>query len=259
MIKWDVHSLLPSFELDRLNSLSLSLLNFLVCTVSPSFVFVKMSSSLDFHQIKLIAYGLFRANFKATDIHNNLQDSEFKLKPKKITCYRWFNEFQNGILEFEYRRKGRSGRKPSVAIPKNILKVKRCITMDKRRTIRTVSKLTKLKFNTVRNILIKKLKMKNLGSICVPHKLAESEKVVRKQWCDSMIGKFEKNCNGYIDRICIGDESYLFFETVYMGQQRQWLFPNDEYPKQHKFNKYTRKKRMFFLCFNRKGMVHVGF
>lgn len=100
--------------------------------------------------------------------------------------------------------------------------------------------------------------MRKYRSIFVPQNLSNAQKAVRKDWCEKMIEKCEKNLNGYFDRIQTEDESYLFFETVFLGNQKRWLFPHEDYPKQAKFNKLTYKKRMFFLCFNRHGMVHVS-
>lgn len=218
---------------------------------------IKMTTYLNRHQVKLIAYGIFRTGLTATDAFKNLKDSDFKFKPKRRTIFQWFEEFRSGVFKFEDHQ--RSGRPPNVSNPKNIQKVRRCIKADNRRTIRTIARLTKLRFGTVRNIMLQKLKVKNFGSISVPHKLSEEEKRARKEWCEKMIEKFEKNSNCFIDRVCTEDESYLFFVTVYMGHQRRWLFPNEDYAQQPKFSRYTYKKRMFFLSFNRKGMIHIAF
>ena len=114
----------------------------------------------------------------------------------------------------------RPGPKFTVATPKNIAKFKRFIKADQRRTIRTLAKLTKLKFGTVRNILKKKLKTTNLGSISVPHKLTESEKIARKEWCDLMIELFEENVNGLINRIL---RRFSRTTTSLFGHSSKWI------------------------------------
>ena len=207
--------------------------------------------------MKLISYGLFRAALNASRAYKNLQNFEYGFVPNRRTVFRWFAEFRKGELRFEDRM--RSGRIPTRTTGLNILRVKRCVDEENRRTIPTIARLTGLKNFTVWKILKFKLKMKKYRSVYVPQKLSPAQKLARKIWCEKMIEKCKKNVNGYFDRIQTEDESYLFFESVYLGNQKRWLYPNQDYPKQVRFNKLTYKKRMFFLCFNRRKMVLVSF
>ena len=216
-----------------------------------------MSAPLNRHQIKLVCYGLYRGNYNSNQAFCNLKESDHEFKPDRTTVYRWFKEFARGIFKFE--DKPRSGRRVTKSNRVNILRVKKCIEENNKSSITTIAKLTGLTRFTVWNILKQKLKMKKYRSVFVPRNLSASQKIARKKWCDEMIEKCEKNVDDYFDRIQTEDESYLFFETVYLGNEKRWLYPNEDYPRQFKFNRYTYKKRMFFLCFNRRAMVHISY
>lgn len=115
--------------------------------------------------------------------------------------------------------------------------------------------MTGITRGSIRNLVIKKLRGEKFRPIKDPHKLTPELKTERLEWCQRMLKKYSNGEN--MDAIVTGDETYLFFEQTHGG--KEWRFEYEDYPREPKMMRYTQKKRMFHLFFNRRGIVHVSY
>ena len=207
---------------------------------------------------KQTIYGLFLGGSNANQAFLIVQQNDvLQWKPKRSTVYEWFKEFKEGKLILE-DKKGR-GRKRTVVTAANIEEVKDCFDANRGKTIATISLETGIKKTSVVKIMKEELNVKKLRAIGIPHQLKDQEKFRRMEWCIEMLHRFQQNKQGFADSVYTGDETYLFFETVYLGTEKKWMYPDEDYPKQVKFSKFTYNKRMYFLFFNRQGDCHIGY
>lgn len=79
-------------------------------TFARTSVSFTMSRYIDRHQVKLVCYGLFRANYSPIKALINLQDLQNGFIPKRRTVFYWYKEFRSGEIRFEDKPK--PGKKP---------------------------------------------------------------------------------------------------------------------------------------------------
>ena len=169
---------------------------------------------------KQAVYGLFLGGSNADQAFLIVQENNvLQWKPKRSTVYEWYKEFKDEKLILE-DRKGR-GRKRTVVTDENIEKVKNCFDSNRGKTIATIPQETGMKKTRVVKIIKEELNVKKLCAIGILHQLKEQEKFRRMEWCIEMLQLFQQNKQGFANRVYTGDETYLFFETVYLGTEKK--------------------------------------
>ena len=97
--------------------------------------------------------------------------------------------------------------------------------------------------------------MQKLRPIRNLHTLTQEYMEERLNWCIAVLRHLRtRNAKS---SVVTSDETYLFFEQVHGG--KEWTFEHEDTPRQTKHMRYTWKKRMYYLFFNSKGIVHVAF
>lgn len=211
---------------------------------------------LNREQLKVTAFGLWLIEKKPNRAYKILKQSEIvQPLPTERNLRLWFKQFMN--KEFSFKDKPRSGRPITVSVATNIERIDQLRKKNRETTIKKLSIESGLKRTSIRNILVLKLRAKKLRPIKLPHKLSDEQMEERVEWCKTMIEKF-RNSPETIDDIVTGDETYLFYEQVYHG--REWTTEDEDAPRKTIMNKtFTTNKRMFFIFFNRRGLVHLDF
>ena len=216
-----------------------------------------MSVHLNRHELKLTVYGSWLNQVKPQTCFNNLTKSNLVKKPMRSTVFHWYKQFNEG--NFLFKDQPKSGRSVTSTNESNVSRIKIELDKERRVTTRKLSAVTKIPKSSVHRILKKKLEVDKLRTIRTPHTLTKKEMRDRVLIAEDMLAEMRSNLPESLDRIVTGDETYLYFEPVYMGHESRWTYKNEETPKQPKFKKLTHKKRMFFVFFNLKGDYHVDF
>ena len=161
-----------------------------------------------------------------------------------------FKQFRGGNFQFD--EKHRSGRPATVTTESDVEKVKQLVLKDRKISVR---KILAIKRVTAWRIVSRKLKMQKIRPIRNPHTLTQELMEERFNWCTAMLRQLRtRNAKS---SVVTSDETYLFFEQVRGG--KEWTFEHKDTPRQTKHMRYTWKKRMYYLFFNSKGIVHVAF
>ena len=204
------------------------------------------------NQVKIAAFGFWVREPNAQHAHKL-----FKMKVSNCPCYKtfqlWFKQFRNQI--FQFQDKPRSGRPATVVNKDNEFKIREIIAPQRNISVRKLSKITAIKRTSINRILVNKLRMKRLKPIKNPYKLTQKMMEVRAEWCENQLKIYSKP--GSMDSIVTGDETYLYFDETDGGSE--WRFEHEDTPRIPKLRRFTQRKRMFYLFFNRKGIVHVDF
>lgn len=216
-----------------------------------------MSIHLNRHEVKLTVFGSWLNKINPQTCFLNLKKSNLTKKPVKSTVFHWYKQFNEGSFMFKDLPRGRPPSK-SVNVS-NISKIKVNLDKERRVTVRKLAAVSEIPKSSVHRILSKKLQVEKLKAIRIPHKLTKKERKDRILIAEDMLAQMRSNLPDSLDEIVTGDETYLYFEPVYMGHERQWTYKNEETPKQPKFQTLTHKKRMFFIFFNRNGDYHVDY
>lgn len=211
-----------------------------------------MSDNLNRHQIKLILYGAWIFEKNAGRARKGLIESGLNPVPSPASVRRFFAEFNRNQLQFV--DKTRSGRPTTTTTESNQEIVKKLITEDDEITLKKMSRVTNINRESIRRIIIKKLKVKKLRPVTNPAELTDEQKEERVNWSKEMIEHVSTNG----DSIITGDETYLFFEQTHSYAKR-WTFGHQPTPRATRMNRYTTKKRMFFIFFSSKGLIHFDF
>ena len=209
--------------------------------------------NLNRHQKKVAALGIWFTEENVTKALKIFQSNSPENCPAERTMRQWFNEFKNGKFMFEDLPK--SGRPITVTNEKNIKRIQIHLKRDRKVTIKNLSAKTRIKKSSIRIIIARKLKALKLRPLMNPHKLTDEMKRERLEWCLKMQKMYPTLES--MEEIVTGDETYLFFEQEKLG--KEWTFPHEDTPRATKMMRYTQKKRMFYLFFNQKGIVHVAY
>lgn len=212
---------------------------------------------MDRHHLKALVYGHFIASITAKDsikfIHNAMGEEIISRK----TVYCWYQEFQDGKCEFQ--DKSRSGRPKTGKSEENVAIVQGHILENRQITFDALEDLTGLCHGTIHNIIHDVLKVKKLKSVWIPYDLNQQQKEARVTWCKNMIQWFRDGTLRSTATIITGDETWLFFENIYPGNEKRWTFDDEDTPKKPKISKMTQNKRMYTIFFNSDGIVHCSY
>lgn len=211
-----------------------------------------MSGRLNRHQTKLILYGAWIFEKNAARARKGMIESGLNPVPSPATVRRFFAQFKRKELRFV--DKPRSGRPITATTKSNQDIIKKLITEDDEITLKKLSQVTRIRRESIRRIIIRKLKVKKLRPVTNPAELSDAQKEERLNWCKRMVDYVPENK----DSITTGDETYLFFEQKH-SHAKKWTFGHQPTPRATKMNRYTTKKRMFFIFFNNKGLMHLDF
>ena len=206
------------------------------------------------HQLKVMCYGVWLVEKDSGKAIKAIKTSPLGQCPKTRTLQLWFKEFKTGKFQFEDKPK--KGKPVTVKTESNVQLIRGKVDANRDITIKKLSTVTGIKRSSIRNIIVQKLEGKKLKPILNPHKLTVEQMKERKIWSKKMLKMFEKN-PAILDKVVTGDETYLFFEQI--KNNMKWTFPDEDTPRGIKPVRYTYKKRMFFIFFNRKGLIHVDF
>lgn len=210
-----------------------------------------MTINVNRNQIKLILFGIWVFEKNAARARQKLiQLALFKV-PSIRSIQNFFRQFTNN--KFEFVDKARPGRPVTVSTETNTEKLKSVIEIDDQMSLEQMANLTGLKKSSAWRML-KKIKCKKLRPIINPHELTDELKRERVEWCKNMIEFVENNREFIITE----DETYLYFEQRSVNGKR-WTFHNKPYPRAARVNKFTTKKRMYFIFFNHKGLVRIDY
>ena len=146
----------------------------------------------------------------------------------------------------------RSERPKTVSTNENASKIKGLIWQNRKISIKNIAKITGINRESISQMLIKELQMKKLKPVKLPHKLTQEMKDERLDWCKWILQTYPDA--GSMDSIVTGDETYLFYEQNHGG--KEWRGIDEDTPRIPKMMRYTSKKRMFYIFFNRHGLVH---
>ena len=209
--------------------------------------------NLTTNQLKLVVFGLWLKEKNGCHAFEILKTMPIKKCISKRTVQKWFKQFRNG--QFEFGHKDRVGRPVTVTTEANAEKVVEEIAKERETTFKKLSAITGIKRGSLRNIIIRKLKIKKLRPLMNPHKLTPELKEERKQWCIEMLEKFKDPKER--EKVITCDETFLFYEQERQG--KVWTFPWEDYPRATKKTRYTTRKRMYILFFSSKGIVNVAY
>lgn len=204
-------------------------------------------------QRKIAALGIWFIEDNATKAFKIFKSRSPKSCPGERTIHRWFKQFKDGKFDFEH--KPRPGRPITVTNESNVILIEKNLKEDRKVTIKKLSIKTGIKPSSVRNIIARKLKALKLRPLMNPYKLTQEMKDERVAWCRIMQEMYPTIES--MEDIVTGDETYLFFEQERLG--KEWTFPHEDTPRATKQMRYTHKKRMFYLFFNLKGIVHIAY
>lgn len=208
---------------------------------------------LNRHQLKTATFGLYLNVKCAKKAFKIFQSNNVRKLPTYQCFARWFKEFKSGILRF--KDDPRTGRPKTVVNSVNTSKIKDLVLQNRKSSIRKLAKMSGLNRESIRRMMIKNLRAKKLKPIKVPHKLTQVLKDERMKWCKEMLKKYPNTES--MDAIVTGDETYLFFEQTHGASE--WRFEDEDTPKMPRMMRYTTKKRMYYIFFNRRGLVHFSF
>lgn len=167
------------------------------------------------------------------EIHPKLIKVYGDSAPSMSTVKKWAAEFKRGRTSLE--DDPREGRPKTATTPEIIEKIHVIVMDDRRVKVREIAKIVGISEERVRNILHQELGMRKLCARWVPHLLNADQKLMRKQFSQQSLDRFNSNRTDFVRRLVTMDETWVHHYTPETKQQsKQWVEADGPAPKKAK-------------------------
>lgn len=192
----------------------------------------------------------------ASEIHRKLVNCIGEEAPGHSTVKRWCNSISDG--DFTLKHAPRSGRPRTSGCEENIGKIADLIAANPRLSTRQISAELDTNKETVRQILVKELKMRKVCSVWVPHSLTEAHRADRVACAQQILEDLRRLGDSVSRCYAVIDETWVPFKPLATKQENKVWLPVGA--KRHAIPRpsLTKEKCMLLVIYTANGKINCS-